>query len=110
LSISTTVIVLYSHITLCKRLNFNKILVKIKLNSFKRNVQLCSILSSNIKHVSIYLTIIITNFRGRHGRDRMVVGLTTTCSISTYPHQSCEFKPGSWRGVLDTTLCDKVCQ
>jgi hypothetical protein len=24
--------------------------------------------------------------------------------------QSSEFKPCSWRGVLDTTLCDKVCQ
>jgi hypothetical protein len=25
-------------------------------------------------------------------------------------HQSCEFKTRSWLGVLDTTLCDKVCQ
>jgi hypothetical protein len=24
--------------------------------------------------------------------------------------QSCEFESHSWRGVLDTTLCDKVCQ
>jgi hypothetical protein len=23
---------------------------------------------------------------------------------------SCEFEPHSWRGVLDTTLCDKDCQ
>jgi hypothetical protein len=23
---------------------------------------------------------------------------------------SCEFEPSSWRGLLDTTLCDKVCQ
>jgi hypothetical protein len=23
---------------------------------------------------------------------------------------SCEFEPHSWRGVLDTTLCDQVCQ
>jgi hypothetical protein len=40
----------------------------------------------------------------------MVVGFTTTCSISVYHHESCEFKSCSWRGVLDTTLCDKVCQ
>ena len=46
--------------------------------------------------------------RGR--RDRMVVGFTTTCSIRAYHHSSCEFEPRSWRGVLDTTLCDKVCQ
>ena len=24
------------------------------------------------------------------------------------PLLSCEFEPRSWRGVLDTTLCDKV--
>jgi len=35
-------------------------------------------------------------------RDRMVVGFTTTCAISAYHH--------SLRGVLDTTLCEKVCQ
>ena len=47
---------------------------------------------------------------GRHGRDRMIVGFTTTCAIRAYHHKSCEFEPRSWRGVLDTTLCDKVCQ
>ena len=41
----------------------------------------------------------------RRGCDR-----TTTCAISTYHHYSCEFEPRSWRGVLDTTVCDKVCQ
>ena len=45
---------------------------------------------------------------GRRGRDRMVVGFTTTCAISAYHHYSCEFKPCLWRGVLDTALCDKV--
>ena len=35
------------------------------------------------------------NNKGSHGRDRMVVEFTTTCS---------------WRGILNTTLCDKVCQ
>jgi hypothetical protein len=48
--------------------------------------------------------------KGRSGRDRMVVGVSTTCAISAYHHLSCEFEPCSWRGVLDTTLCDKVCQ
>jgi hypothetical protein len=47
---------------------------------------------------------------GHRGRDRMVVGFTTTCAISVYYHWSCELKSCSWRGVLDTTLCDKVCQ
>ena len=48
--------------------------------------------------------------RGRSDRDPMVVGFTTTCAISAYHHLNCEFQPCSWRGVLDTTLCGKVCQ
>jgi len=47
---------------------------------------------------------------GRCGRDRMVVGFTTTYAISAYHYLSCEFKPRSWGGVLDTKLCDKDCQ
>ena len=42
------------------------------------------------------------------GRDRMVFELTTTCAFSAYHHLSCEFE--SWRGELDTNLCDKGCQ
>jgi len=42
--------------------------------------------------------------------DRMVVEFTTTYAISAYHHYSCEFESCSWRGVLDTTLCNKVCQ
>jgi hypothetical protein len=49
-------------------------------------------------------------FRDRRGRDRMVVGVTTAYAISVYHHLSCELEPRSWRGVLDTTSCDKVCQ
>ena len=45
-----------------------------------------------------------------YSADRKVVGFTTTCAISAYHHYSCEFQPRSWRGVLDTTLCVKVCQ
>jgi len=40
----------------------------------------------------------------RRGRDRMVVGFTTTYAMS------CEFESRSWQGVLDTTLYDKVWQ
>ena len=40
----------------------------------------------------------------------MVVEFTTTCGIVAYHHLSCEVKLHSWRGVLDTTVCDKVCQ
>ena len=46
--------------------------------------------------------------RGR--RNSMVVGFTTTYAIIAYHHSHCEFESRSWRGVLDTTLWDKVCQ
>jgi hypothetical protein len=32
------------------------------------------------------IIIITSSFGGRHGRDRMVVGFTTTCAISAYHH------------------------
>ena len=41
---------------------------------------------------------------GCRAHDRILVGFTTICTLS------CEFEPRSWRGVLDTTSCDKVCQ
>jgi len=31
-------------------------------------------------------------------------------AISVYHHKSCEFESHSRGSVLDTTLCDKVCQ
>ena len=42
--------------------------------------------------------------------DRMVVECTTTCPTSAYHHYRCVLERRSWRGVLDTTLCDKVVQ
>ena len=40
----------------------------------------------------------------------MVIGFTTTYAISAYHHLICEFESPSLRDVLDTSLCDKVCQ
>jgi hypothetical protein len=48
--------------------------------------------------------------RGRRGPDHMVVGFTATCEISAHHQWSWEFEPCWWRGLLDTTLCDKLCQ
>jgi hypothetical protein len=50
------------------------------------------------------------SYRDRRGRDRMVVEFTTTYAIGVYHHYSCESESRAWRGVLDTTLCDKVYQ
>ena len=51
-----------------------------------------------------------TTFWGHQGRDRMVVGCTITYAIGANHHWSCEFESCSWRCILDTTICDKVCQ
>ena len=61
-----------------------------------------------IIYVSTFITKIILG--SSRGRDHTVVGFTTTCAINAYHHSSCEFESCSWRGVLYTTLCDKVCQ
>jgi hypothetical protein len=42
-----------------------------------------------------------------------VVEFTTTYmqfAISAYHHLSCDFESRSWQNVLDTTLCEKLCQ
>ena len=58
-----------------------------------------------------YITSELFYFKSHtRGHNNMVVGFTTTCAISVYRDLSCEFKPHSWGGVLNTTLCDKVCQ
>jgi hypothetical protein len=43
-----------------------------------------------------------------HGRDRMVVGFTTTYAISAYHHWCCEFESRSGQGVQHYVI--KVCQ
>jgi len=45
--------------------------------------------------------------RGRGGRGRMVVVFTTQLPMQLTP---CEFECSLWRGVIDTTLCEKVSQ
>jgi hypothetical protein len=46
-------------------------------------------------------------FMGGGRCDRMLVGSITTCAISAYHFQSCEFEPHSWRGLLDKIYCVK---
>ena len=58
---------------------------------------------SNFTHSSAsykyYLSHCDIKYRGRRGRDIMVVGFTTTYAISTYHHWCCEFESRSRRGV-----------
>jgi len=44
----------------------------------------------------IILIITYKEGPGLRGRDRMVVGFTTTCAISANHHTRCEFEPPSW--------------
>jgi hypothetical protein len=48
----------------------------------------------------------VPKFLLNRGRHCMVDGFTTACAITAYQ----QFEPHSWQGVLDATLCDKVCQ
>jgi hypothetical protein len=45
----------------------------------------------------------------RQGCDHMIIGFTTTYAISAITTNVVSWNPAK-RGVLDTTLCDKVCQ
>jgi len=50
--------------------------------------------------VTTFLTCIFPIERGgRRGRDRMVVGFTTTNANNAYHHWCCEFESRSGRGV-----------
>jgi hypothetical protein len=40
----------------------------------------------------------------------LIYNYKCTCAISAYYHKSWESESNSWQVVLDTTLCDKVCQ
>jgi hypothetical protein len=40
----------------------------------------------------------------------MALEFKTTCAICAYHYLSCEFQSHLWQGVLNLTLCDKVCQ
>ena len=70
----------------------------------------CFINSFKLLMTSDHVNDYIFSFYGHRGRDRMVVGFTTTCAISTYHYKSCELESRLWRCVLNITLCDKVCQ
>ena len=86
-------------------------------SKFCELINLIKITSLNFPPLLIHLYVTVweiwMNFimdKDRHGRDHMVLGFTTTCAIIADHHYSCEFESHSWQGVLDTTLCDKVCQ
>ena len=63
-------------------------------------------ITSILTHINTFISELVFSLGERCEEFRM----TTTCAIVAYHHLSCEFEPHSWRGVLDKTLCDEVCQ
>ena len=76
-------------------------------NTLKSSIIRYSHTSFSLYFLEFFNTLCLRGHRDRH---RIVVGFTTTYAISAYHHWSCEFETRLWRGLLDTTSCDKVCQ
>ena len=62
----------------------------------------CKTWTTIMKHVFVS--------EGHHGFDWIAVGFTSTYEISAYLHFSCEIDFHPWSGVINKTLCDKVCK
>ena len=52
-----------------------------------------------LNSTSLYDAFLPFIMRDRRGRDRMVVGFTTTYAISAYHHSFCEFEYRLWQCV-----------
>ena len=85
-------------------------LLQYRQNTF--NLKYCCkfILLTEICNSFIKWDFLYDSDRDCHVRDRIVVGFTTTYAISVYHHERCELESCLWRAVLDTALCDKICQ
>ena len=95
-------------------------IIKIKFNLHRKRRSLWSLFIYVFSCVSIFYVVSPLVFHVSHLVNKYcnliqieaIVGVIvwklglqlTTCAISY------EFESGSWRGLFDTTLCDKVCQ
>ena len=77
-----------------------EILLKVALNTINQ-------IKIIAYHSSTKFGRITFPLRVRRGHGRIVVGFTTTYAIGAYRYQ---VQIPLRRGVLDTTLCDKLCQ
>ena len=86
------------------------------LYNYEFGLSLCKIVRSSVilllplfTQILLWRIVIYNGRRKRRGGDCMVVGFTITCAIRAYRHESCVFESRVLRGVLHTTLYDKVC-
>ena len=56
------------------------------IHQIKSNHDVRELIEEIYNRQYIHGHVISNNIRGRRGRDRMVVGFTTTCAISVYHH------------------------
>jgi hypothetical protein len=73
---------------------------------------LVRLIKINMYYVAIIVGIWTIRYSNLLLLEVPIYTLSHTCdsAISAYHYYSCEFEPRSWRDVLDTTLCNKVCQ
>ena len=83
--------------------------VCLSCESIRRNVFIFQVIECPFILIEINSTTFIS--RSLRGRDRMVVGLTTTpgCNQCLSPLTLWVRIPLRW-GVLDTSLCDEICR
>ena len=79
--------------------DITEILLKVALNTINHNP------TCNRSNIFFYDTL----FSGPWSYGSWIYNLLPVQSVPI-TSKSCEFEPRSWWGVLDTTLCDKVCQ
>ena len=61
---------------------------------------------TNVAFINNYSTL----SEERHKKISNILSNTESETNRNAFQQSCEFEPRSWRGVLDTTVCEKACQ
>ena len=80
--------------------------VKIKKVKFIKNLPTFA----KLVYLFYFLSYYIISFCGEGGLWSYGCWISTNYAVSAYHLWSCEIETHAWRGVLDTTLCDKVCQ
>ena len=75
------------------------VLERVSRNFISTDMSVDTISTYYSYHLILSASVPLTDLWVLHGRDRMVVGFTTTYAISAYHHYRCEFESQSGRGV-----------
>ena len=101
---------LYLHL-LQYQISFIIVIIMLLHVKIKKKVKFIKNLPTFAKLVYLFVLFVLVIILFLFLRGRMVVGFSLPIqSVVITSFKSCEIESHSWRGVLDTTLCDKVCQ